>query len=345
MDALCACAFDSRATQWLGWYSIAKHALTDSVLTTERAAEIVSLVEGIQDRVTQAKHDTSNMRLVLQLDLIKPQAVEFEQSQTRSAIKTGALTLDNTLQWLESAQFEMSLNPSLMTDLGTTHRYAIVKLIFPEVFGTPLFDRLPETMRLDAHRLLDFRRELVQVALGAATLAVANGLCERIARVKLLASDKEKLLKCVLTRLNSHPEKRLEAVAVMVSTIVQDCSDVDCSSESACLQLRAGLESAGMVPGLFMERVGFVLWRTLSAGGISTEYLTRRGLLPLAPELMEICERVANLVQYLELVYLPLYRGLLLQPGEKRTAGALKKIKEDTEDENTEKGFIMPEVG
>ncbi len=93
-----------------------------------------------------------------------------------------------------------------------------------------------------------------------------------------------------------------------------------------------------------MERVGFVLWRTLSAGGISTEYLTRRGLLPLAPEvcvnrcvwlkavqLMEICERVANLVQYLELVYLPLYRGLLLQPGEKRTAGALKKIKEDTE--------------
>eukprot|EP00658_Telonema_sp_P-2_P001890 TRINITY_DN1069_c0_g1_i23.p1 TRINITY_DN1069_c0_g1~~TRINITY_DN1069_c0_g1_i23.p1 ORF type:complete len:359 (+),score=59.25 TRINITY_DN1069_c0_g1_i23:101-1177(+) len=148
MDDLCECGFESRREQWLGWYLLAKRAMDAAELSPEdRAGEVLVLLDGIYERIEGAKNDTANMRFALQMSAIRVQASKFERGRVQSAVKSGSLKLDRTIEWLHLTKLEMTLNPYIPNDVQTIHRYAVVKLIFPEVFGTPLHPSLPETMQ------------------------------------------------------------------------------------------------------------------------------------------------------------------------------------------------------
>eukprot|EP00657_Telonema_sp_P-1_P009728 TRINITY_DN3968_c0_g2_i1.p1 TRINITY_DN3968_c0_g2~~TRINITY_DN3968_c0_g2_i1.p1 ORF type:complete len:321 (-),score=59.12 TRINITY_DN3968_c0_g2_i1:8-970(-) len=270
--------------------------MVSTTTVAELAGEIVAMVEGIQDRVMQAKNDTSNMRLALQLETLRPQAVLYEKALVQEALENGSLRLTKTSKWLEAAHEEMRRSPALPNTVQGLHRYGIMKLIFPEVFGTPVYHTIPETMQLDRARVSHFRLELLKVAWSAAVLSIAQALAEKLSRMTISQASRKKLSVCVLSHLHSSDEKILEAVSDAVCTVVHDmCGEHNCTSLVAT-QLGAALSSVGMVPALFRERVGFVLWRVLSVGTISREYMLRRALDEVGPKLLELCEKVEKLV-------------------------------------------------
>lgn len=235
----------------------------------------------------------------------------------------------------------------------------VVKLLQPHVFGSACSGAPPETMSLDRDRLAQFKFELGRIAWLAALVprlpgwtdggqlavavavarrhvgdgdggrgaahwgdheqnraALASGLMEVLWR-----SDLE-VLDCAASQLGSLLSRPVEAVRPELMAAL--------SALGGWAGADWGVAAAGPEGGcsrlvrLFKERVGFVLWRTMCAGGVSEGYLNRRGLGWLQEpvsrraglwaecgQLCGVCARVLKLAEHLEHVYLPIYSELL----------------------------------
>jgi len=237
-----------------------------------------------------------------------------------SCLEDGSLCLDSTSKWLTLARHEMSLTRNLPDDIRTIHRYAVVKLIQPEVFGTQLHRQMPETMSFDENRMGQFRFELGQIASKAAMMSIGTALMKKYAggcSPMRLQQMEFHLAPAVVAMLWEPQSKALDVVAAHMSILIQECDAPEPVTEAA---LRRQLAAAHGVPGnsrtpsvlsLFMERTGFVLWRTLLVGGVSEGFLHHRGLFWFGYQLGSVCSRVAKLVVHLEHVFLPVYIELM----------------------------------
>ena len=73
MAELCQCSLAYRAEQWTGWMNLALVAIERCEHVDERASELGAFVDGLYDRLEQAKHDTANMRFALQRETFRSQ--------------------------------------------------------------------------------------------------------------------------------------------------------------------------------------------------------------------------------------------------------------------------------
>ena len=325
MRQLCANGFECRRIDHLSWFAEVEGALASSCSTDEQASHIVHLIQGITYRIKQAKRDTANLKFRLQFESVRTEAVVFERQMVYSCLENGSLCLDATAKWLTLARHEMSLTRNLPDDIRTIHRYAVVKLIQPEVFGTQLHRQMPETMSFDENRMGQFRFELGQIASKAAMMSISTALMKKYAggcSPMRLQQMEFHLAPAVVAMLWEPQSKALDVVAAHMSILIQECDAPEPVTEAA---LRRQLAAAHGVPGnsrtpsvlsLFMERTGFVLWRTLLVGGVSEGFLHHRGLFWFGYQLGSVCSRVAKLVVHLEHVFLPVYIELMQSQGE-----------------------------
>lgn len=118
-------SFESRRAGHWNWLASGLDKLACGSTAEARADVLVMMVDGFIARVRQAKQDTMNIRLRLQFETLRPQAVLFERSLACSCLQEGSLQLDQTKRWLLAARREMSVTAAIPADLSTLHRYAV----------------------------------------------------------------------------------------------------------------------------------------------------------------------------------------------------------------------------
>jgi hypothetical protein len=159
-----------------------------------RAGSFVSALEFLLTRTNLCRIDFANARLRLIAPTIAVHGVDYERNKFSERVRDGVITMDNTTNWiaktLSSANelVDRVLN-GVAGSILEAHARAVTLLSNGSIYSGNnelSAEVVPETLTLDFHRIVGFRREFKSIVHTSMALFVASG--NRIAFAEVSAA-------------------------------------------------------------------------------------------------------------------------------------------------------------
>ncbi|KAJ3192758.1 hypothetical protein HK101_005994 [Irineochytrium annulatum] len=312
---------------------------------------LTSVFESILDLLDDMRLDLANYKLQSLRPHLRPQAAEYERKKFANALQRGEATLDRTKAWLAGASrdaesvararnpegVEIPENRVRFTDI---FHDAILALVFspPDAAGRRA-DAMPETLTLDAERLVRFQEEGQRLTVVAALLMLTQNAVpeirgERGALMALKdtlmilltssgAADQggesditvDNLSLQIISSVSSFLTSRRQTLANATGKAeLTPAEPVELSAERAALirtMTSKTLSTKDPVFGLLRRRIQAVVKAHVVSGVFKREGLERSGLDIVKTELEAFSVRVATWVRFNGEVYSEWYDGIL----------------------------------